>query len=166
MKVICAVCNNEFEAQRASKKYCSNDCMNQARRERYAQKQVGKLFQETKGSLPKECEICGNVFTPLTASANNRKCCYECVPDGETLTRGLMLSLIKKRRGGKCEVCGYDRCIKALEFHHLDPNEKEFTISNERIKIKEAIEESTKCVMLCANCHREVHDNIINLEEI
>ena len=43
---------------------------------------------------------------------------------------------------------------------------KEFTISNERIKIKEAIEESAKCVMLCANCHREVHDNIINLEEI
>ena len=116
--------------------------------------------------MAKECEICGNVFTPLTASANNRKCCYECVPDGETLTRGLMLSLIKKRRGGKCEVCGYDRCIKALEFHHLDPNEKEFTISNERIKIKEAIEESAKCVMLCANCHREVHDNIINLEEI
>ena len=62
-------------------------------------------------------------------------------------------------KGGKCEKCGYDKCNAALEFHHLDPTGKDFSIS----KVKgtawtEGIKgELDKCVMLCANCHREAH---------
>lgn len=65
-------------------------------------------------------------------------------------------------KGGKCERCGYTKCIQALEFHHLDPTQKDFGIaasgktrSWDKIKI-----ELDKCVMLCSNCHREEHERI------
>jgi hypothetical protein len=62
-------------------------------------------------------------------------------------------------KGGQCENCGYSKCKEALEFHHKDPNEKDFGLSAngithswEKIKI-----ELDKCLILCANCHREEH---------
>lgn len=58
--------------------------------------------------------------------------------------------------GGKCQKCGYDRCPEALDFHHLDPREKDFTISS-RLGWEAVVEELKKCVLLCANCHREAH---------
>lgn len=61
-------------------------------------------------------------------------------------------------KGGKCQLCGYNRCITALEFHHLNPNEKDFGISKYTTqKWDNLVSESDKCVLLCANCHREVH---------
>lgn len=61
--------------------------------------------------------------------------------------------------GGKCKSCGYDKCIAALEFHHLDPSKKEFNISYTKWhKFDERIlNELNKCILLCANCHRELH---------
>lgn len=63
--------------------------------------------------------------------------------------------------GGKCIKCGYDKCKKALHFHHLDPNTKEFTISHKiRTRPWETIiKEADKCIMICANCHAEIHEN-------
>lgn len=58
--------------------------------------------------------------------------------------------------GGRCNICGYDKCPSAFDFHHIDPTEKDFVISSKTSW--EAIEpELRKCVLLCANCHREVH---------
>ena len=52
-----------------------------------------------------------------------------------------------------------------LDFHHIDPNEKDFTISQHRSLGKEKLlAEIKKCVCLCSNCHRKVHAGIINLE--
>jgi hypothetical protein len=63
-------------------------------------------------------------------------------------------------KGGKCEICGYNTCLSALEFHHPDPLNKEFNISD-RITSFEAIQaEVDKCHLLCANHHREVHDGL------
>ena len=65
-------------------------------------------------------------------------------------------------KGGKCEHCGYSKCIGALEFHHKNPEEKDFAISkdgNTRSweKVKNEID---KCLLLCSNCHKEEHFNI------
>jgi 5-methylcytosine-specific restriction endonuclease McrA len=84
-----------------------------------------------------------------------------------------LIEVVKKRRkkvrqmaimhkGGKCQICGYDRCPDALEFHHLNSNEKDFGISNKGYTrswkcIKNEIE---KCLLLCANCHREIHSKM------
>lgn len=61
--------------------------------------------------------------------------------------------------GGKCAYCGYLRYPEVLEFHHTDPTKKEFNVSSKGHcrgweKVKQEIE---KCILLCANCHRELH---------
>ena len=61
-------------------------------------------------------------------------------------------------KGGKCEICGYDKCITALEFHHIDPNKKEFGIGcNNVLSFEKCKKEVDKCMLVCANCHRELH---------
>lgn len=66
--------------------------------------------------------------------------------------------------GGCCELCGYKKCLSALEFHHLNPNEKEFTLSDCKVfRIEFLKKEASKCKLLCSNCHREVHENNIDL---
>jgi hypothetical protein len=63
--------------------------------------------------------------------------------------------------GNKCCVCGYNKCKSALEFHHRNPKEKEFSIGEARTKNLEKIKaELDKCDLLCANCHREEHERL------
>lgn len=164
INVKCVVCEKEFEAQRATKKYCSKDCENAMRRIKWANRDPKE--KELKLMPEKICLICEKKFRPKNAAANQRTCCYDCMPDGVQLTRGGFLAKLKESKGGKCIKCGYDRCIKALEFHHLDPTQKDFTISNENFKLKEAVEESKKCILICSNCHKELHDNLWNIEEL
>lgn len=68
-------------------------------------------------------------------------------------------------KGGKCSVCAYNKSARALGFHHLNPAKKDFGLSSkgmtrswDRLKA-----ELDKCVLLCANCHMEVHDGITQL---
>jgi DNA-binding CsgD family transcriptional regulator len=61
-------------------------------------------------------------------------------------------------KGGKCVICGYDRCVRALEFHHEDPNEKEFHISSYKVLSWDKLQnELDKCILVCSNCHKEIH---------
>lgn len=62
--------------------------------------------------------------------------------------------------GGKCETCGYNRCIAALHFHHKDPSTKSFMLNVNFLATKswdEVLEEADKCKLLCSNCHHELH---------
>ena len=67
-------------------------------------------------------------------------------------------------KGGGCSICGYNRCIQALEFHHLESELKEKHVSGmksrsfERIKI-----ELDKCLLVCCLCHREIHAGLIQV---
>lgn len=162
----CVVCGKDFEAIKSTKKYCSKDCEKEMRRIRYAERKDNQIKSNKVNMPSKKCLICGATFTPKSAAANQRSCCYDCMPEGTQLKRGDFLAKIKLKRGGKCERCGYNRCIKALEFHHLDPTQKDFTISNDHFKLKDAIEESKKCILICANCHRELHDNLWSIEDM
>ena len=61
-------------------------------------------------------------------------------------------------KGGKCFNCGYDKCNSALEFHHVYEDDKLFSISENSVLSWKRIEkELEKCVLLCSNCHRELH---------
>lgn len=62
-------------------------------------------------------------------------------------------------KGGKCECCGYNKSIWALEFHHRDPTKKEFGLGNvgNKKEIEKQKKEVEKCFLLCSNCHRETH---------
>lgn len=60
--------------------------------------------------------------------------------------------------GGECSKCGYDRCISAFDFHHKDSTTKSFEIANNLTRSLDVLRaEAAKCVLLCANCHREEH---------
>ena len=62
--------------------------------------------------------------------------------------------------GGKCSICDYSKNYAALVFHHKDPSEKSFSLdmrscSNRQPKVLES--EAAKCLLLCSNCHMEIH---------
>lgn len=65
--------------------------------------------------------------------------------------------------GSKCAICSYCKSIEALQFHHLDPSQKDFGLSASVANIKSwdsIIAEARKCIMVCANCHSEIHAGI------
>jgi hypothetical protein len=68
--------------------------------------------------------------------------------------------------GGQCAKCGYDLCLQALDFHHLDPNEKDFTISQKIESLDRCVQEIQKCVCLCCRCHQELHYDLWSLTDI
>lgn len=63
-------------------------------------------------------------------------------------------------KGGKCEICKYDKCLAAFDFHHTDPLFKDFNISSKMTSWSTIKREIDKCVLLCSRCHREVHDGL------
>lgn len=164
VKNICVVCGKEFEAIKTTKKYCSQDCINKMRRIKYANRE--KENKEPKLLNEKKCLLCGALFRPKTAAANQRQCCYDCVPEGTQLTRGGFVAKLKEIYRGKCIKCGYDKCLSALDFHHRDPNLKDFGISDDNMRLKEAVEEVKKCILICSNCHRELHAGLWNINEL
>ena len=60
--------------------------------------------------------------------------------------------------GSKCCICGFDKFQEALEFHHVNPEEKELKLSaNVMVALDKQIKEARKCILVCANCHRGIH---------
>lgn len=65
--------------------------------------------------------------------------------------------------GGKCSVteCQYSKCMRSLVFHHVAPSKKEFQLSNFINKRWDIVKkELDKCILLCANCHGEIHEKL------
>lgn len=61
-------------------------------------------------------------------------------------------------KGGKCEICGYDRCQAAMDFHHKDPSQKDPNWRfMRRWSKKRVLAEIDKCMLVCRNCHAELH---------
>lgn len=117
----------------------------------------------------KKCEICGKEFETLP-NGGTRKYCFECSPSyPKGTSRSATISALRramkkeavKRKGGKCEICGYDKCIDALTFHHIDATEKDFGLaqSGNLHSWEEYLKEVNKCILVCANCHAEIHFN-------
>lgn len=73
------------------------------------------------------------------------------------------IELFKELGYDTCQKCGYNKCFAAIDFHHRDSAQKKFSIAVVRnwsfsdSNITKVLEEITKCDILCANCHRELH---------
>ncbi len=65
-------------------------------------------------------------------------------------------------KGGKCCICGYSKCNNALDFHHKDESKKSFGLSVRGLtrSWERTRNEVDKCILVCANCHREIHEGI------
>jgi hypothetical protein len=91
--------------------------------------------------------------------------CRECRSEDVSARRRKVKTILISEAGGRCMICGYDRHPGALEFHHLDPERKEFGLSLRGItrSIDRIREEAQKCALLCANCHAEVEGGVAEL---
>jgi HNH endonuclease. len=73
-------------------------------------------------------------------------------------------AILIEEAGGRCAACGYDAHHAALQFHHLDPASKAFTLRDGDTRSLERMrEEARKCVLLCANCHAQVEAGTVDL---
>jgi transposase len=88
--------------------------------------------------------------------------CKRCRVEATVRRRHLLKRILVKEGGGKCVLCGYSKCVRALEFHHLDPSAKEFELNYRGCTRSLAVlrAEASKCVLLCSNCHAEVEAGI------
>lgn len=71
---------------------------------------------------------------------------------------------IVEAMGGACCICGYNRSNSALALHHLDPSKKDLALGGIRanpISWDKIVEELRKCILVCHNCHTEIHEEII-----
>lgn len=86
-----------------------------------------------------------------------------------------VINCVKRRKhnlksifGLKCCICGFDKFEEALDFHHVNPNEKEFSISSSGTyskALETQLEEAQKCILVCANCHRGIHAGLIEIPD-
>jgi transposase/5-methylcytosine-specific restriction endonuclease McrA len=91
--------------------------------------------------------------------------CLQCRSDHVSDARRRRKARLVAEAGGCCAVCGYDRYVGALQFHHRDPATKLFALSRRGLarSLEEARAEASKCVLLCANCHAEVEAGVRQL---
>ena len=89
------------------------------------------------------------------------------IPKSEVVIRwrNRVKTKLVEYKGEKCQCCGYNRCIRALEFHHLDPSQKDFTISGKSKSFETLKKEADKCILVCSNCHKEIHAGISKIED-
>jgi transposase len=84
--------------------------------------------------------------------------CLRCRSEAVTLRRRRVKEILVAEAGGRCTLCGYDRYAGALQFHHLEPGQKRFSLGDAGLtrSLAKAREEARKCALVCANCHAEL----------
>lgn len=135
--------------------------LNPLEKETIISKQFNCKFETIKSELDKCILLCHNCHKTLhyeqeknlnNNSYNRRK------------SKEIFLELLKQF---SCDLCGYNSCIAALEFHHIDEKNKDYDIENlislqytsiENLS-KIIISELNKCQILCSNCHVKHHSN-------
>jgi hypothetical protein len=92
--------------------------------------------------------------------------CLRCRSEAVTRRRRRVKERLVAEAGGACVLCGYSRCLAALEFHHLEPSRKRFSVAARGVtrSLAEARLEARKCVLLCSNCHAEVEAGVATLQ--
>ncbi|MEK6881671.1 MAG: hypothetical protein AABY22_18775 [Nanoarchaeota archaeon] len=117
------------------------------------------------GEQLRECEHHGkSIYRDFGTDKTENWRCKKCVSYAPTKRRYKQKQKIVDMFGGACKICKYNKCLKALEFHHLEPEHKDFGISNFlHYSEEKLIQEASKCLLVCCRCHREIHDGLINL---
>jgi transposase len=104
-------------------------------------------------------------FTDFWLEGRGYYRCLRCRSEAVAKRRRKVKAILIREAGGRCRLCGYDRSIAALEFHHIDRSAKAFGLSYRGLTrgIAQLREEAHKCVLLCSNCHAEVEGGIVKL---
>jgi hypothetical protein len=168
---ICKKCNKEFKTfqiidgkQRNlhTRKFCL-ECspFNTHNTKNFLNPNLVANIKNNSGS--KKCGTC-DIEKPLseyyiTKGGTAWYSCKRCMVERNTKQRIENKKLAIDYKGGKCVKCGYNKYYGALDFHHIDPNtkDKKLTAITSFDEIKDELD---KCILVCSNCHREIHANI------
>lgn len=165
MKVQCKYCGLSFdkyisEIQKTNNDFCSRSC---------AARYNNKLYPKRKPEG--RCRVCKSII-PATKNFCSGTCKEQyglSIPkqsreEKKAVNKKAVVTYRQKQKkkaieykGGKCELCGYNKSVWALCFHHININEKEFNISQVTYKWTKLKPELDKCMLLCMNCHAELH---------
>jgi 5-methylcytosine-specific restriction endonuclease McrA len=111
----------------------------------------------------KEERVSDNFYRCRTGLGRS-KYCKSCANRQTVLRQQRLKQAAVDYKGGRCSHCGYSRYIGSLEFHHIDPLRKDFNLAAAHCTTFEKIKsELDKCIILCANCHREEHARLKGL---
>ncbi len=168
-KIKCMQCNKQFNSDRKNRKFCSLSCS-------------GIYNSTLKSNLPKtkkkntykdghkKCPMC-NIIKPLNEFHKRRNgtepsvYCKLCTTIQTSVRQKALKRKAVEYKGGCCHFCKYDKYQGALEFHHIDPSKKDFTLAHAKLTSFEKVKnELDKCILICSNCHRELHAGLLFLK--
>lgn|ERR1035437_880656 len=160
--LICCGCKSPYVSKWRPKNnvwYCNKSCANHFNHRRHLEGKCHTCGLPTSSSR-RYCPPC------FIAYKNSRK--VETKIKKKIYTREAVRSYLQRSKensiqymGGKCQLCGYNKYNGALQFHHVNEAEKSFTISGKCMSFDRVKAELKKCVMVCANCHGEIHGGLV-----
>jgi hypothetical protein len=154
---------------------CSVLCSNCHREEHHSLYQVEKmktefdLFNEInfsksiltgKNTKEKSCNVCDIILNSSNkVKGRNRYICKSCDSKRMITRQQNRKKEAVDYMGGKCSLCGYNKCIRALEFHHTDSTQKskDYNENFDKWNMQRKKQELENCIIVCSNCHREIH---------
>lgn len=159
----CTNCQDPVERQPSQAKgnvFCSRSCSasfnNRKSPKRQLEGNCGICEKPIPASLSYCSDVCREIARPKTSQEERRARSKRAVVEWRRRTKERAVEY----KGGSCQECGYDRSVAAMQFHHRDPSQKDFSIAasgNCRAWSKIATE-LDKCDLLCGNCHAEHHE--------
>lgn len=176
--MICEKCGKEFfedwrkdkETRKTSCRFCSRSCTNRRKHTEEEKNKISKSLTQKKEK--KYCIDCGKEISYTSIRCKKCHSLYRIGKGIYGISNENKAKYITARRkkirykfieklGGKCSICGYNKSKNALEFHHLDKEKKDFNLSYKGLRnsIENLNKEIEKCILVCSNCHREIHEN-------
>ena len=162
MSLISYHCKNAGLAFTASSPKLSSDMIKEMQKvydEGQSLHKIAKLFNISFASALKYIETRKRIRLPDDERKKN-------TGRQQMSRRRLIKQKLVEYKGGKCERCGYDKCIRSLHFHHVNPNNKIFTVSEGTYSWEKFKNEADKCELVCANCHGEIEESLYNSKNI
>jgi transposase len=110
------------------------------------------------GELETKMECPRHGLTRFRLEGRGAYRCLLCRQERVAERRRTVKEILVAEAGGACVLCGYDRYLGALQFHHIDPGTKAFALSQAGASrsLDKMRAEAEKCALVCANCHAEL----------
>lgn len=114
--------------------------------------------------ITRTCKKCGRI-KPLSKFKNGNG--YVCKNCGKSKNKQNKVKWIQSFKGSGCQLCGYNAHPTAIEFHHVNAEDKDRDLSlMKSMGYQNIVDEISKCLIVCANCHREIHANLVSEKKI
>ena len=160
-KIPCQVIINDSITQLTDRLFCLTCSPFQHKNVR----DLNQLEIDNKGTTHRTCNKCDTEKTVkhfyFRKDINRwHPWCKDCINTNTSTRQQANKQMAIEYKGGSCSICGYTKCVSGLEFHHIDPSNKEKGIS------KMLKQELDKCILVCNRCHREIHAGLVDISKI